>query len=113
MENIPITGKSIKEYTDEFEVKKNDVSKIMGKPTYTTVKPVLDAVDKNLIGMLDDRDNIYGKLHLVSNTSQLAGGPAQQVVISANQGRPQPYVHRTIARERQNYLHEYCRDQRN
>mmetsp|Transcript_48965 Transcript_48965/g.55453 ORF Transcript_48965/g.55453 Transcript_48965/m.55453 type:complete len:98 (+) Transcript_48965:267-560(+) len=95
MKSIPTTRKSIKEYTDEFEVKKNDVPKVIGKPTYTTVKPVLDAVDKNLIGMKDDRDDIYGKLHLVSDTSQLQGGPAQQVVPSANQGRPLPYVHPT------------------
>ena len=33
METIPTTGKSVKLYTDEFEVKKNDVSKIMGKIT--------------------------------------------------------------------------------
>ena len=67
MEHIPPTGKSVKECMEQFVMKKNDMPTIVGKPTYTTVKPVLDAVDKNLIGMLDDRDNIYGKLHLVSN----------------------------------------------
>ena len=86
METIPTTGKSVEAYTDEFGVKKNEVPNIMGKPTYTTVKPVLDMVDKILIGMYDERDLLYGKLHLVSNRSQLQGGPPQQVVASTNQG---------------------------
>ena len=42
---------------------------ISGKPTFTKVKPLLDAVDKNLINMKYDRDTIYEKLHLVTNTS--------------------------------------------
>ena len=36
---------------------------------------MLDAVDENLIGMYDERNLLYGKLHLVLNTSQLQGEP--------------------------------------
>ena len=114
MEYILPTGRSVKEYVEQFATKKNYVPKIIVKATYTTVKSVLDAVDKNIISMLDDRDNIYGKLHLVSNTSHLAGGPAHQVVQSTNQGWQLPYVHHTAtARERQNYLIEYHQDHGN
>ena len=77
MEHIPPKGKSLEAFTEDFVIKKNDVPKVSREPTYITMKPVLDVVDKNLIGMLYDQDNIYRKLHLVSNTSQLAGGPAQ------------------------------------
>ena len=55
MEHIPPKGKSVEAYTEDFVMKKNDVPKISGKPTFTTVKPLLDAVDRNLIGMLDDK----------------------------------------------------------
>ena len=51
----------------------------------------------NLISMLDPRDNVWGKLHLVSNTNQMPGGPAQQIVQSTNQGQQQPYVAPTTA----------------
>ena len=60
----------------EFVIKKNNVPPISGKPTFTTCKSLMDAINKNLINMKDDRDPIYGKLHTVSNTSQLVYGPA-------------------------------------
>ena len=80
MEHILPTDRPIKDYTKKIVVKKNDVPKVVGKSSYRSVKPVLDAVVKNFIGMLDDRGNIYGKLHLVTNTSQMSGEPSQQVV---------------------------------
>ena len=61
----------------ELVAKKNDLEAISWTPTFTKVKTLLDALDKNLINMNDDRDPIYVKLHLVTNTSQLVGGPAQ------------------------------------
>ena len=71
MEQAPPTAKTIVSFMKEFVVKNNDVPPISGKPTFTTCKPLLDAVDKNRITMKDDRDPIYGKLHTVTNTSQL------------------------------------------
>ena len=61
--------------------------------------------------MLDDGDNIYGKLHLVSNTSQLAGGPAKQVVSSTNQGRLDSYVSPATVWEQHNYVITHHPDQ--
>ena len=40
--------------------------------------------DKDMINMEDSRDNILGKLHLVTNISQMPGEPAQQVVAPTN-----------------------------
>ena len=73
MEQAPSTAKSIESFMKEFVMKKNDVPPISGKPTLTKVNSLLDVVDQNLINMNDDRDTIYGKLHLVTNTSQLVG----------------------------------------
>ena len=111
MEHIPPKGTTSEEFTDQFVVKKNDVQSIRGKPTYTSCKPILDAVEMNLINMLDPRDNIWGKLHLVANTQQMQGGPVQQIVRSTNQGQQLPYIAPTTARERQNYLIAYHQDQ--
>ena len=91
-------------------VKKNDLLKIIRKLTCLSVKLVLDGVDTNLIGMLNDRDIIWGKLHLLSNTNQIPGGSAVQIVQFINQGQQLPYVPPTIAQEQQNYLIEYHRD---
>ena len=113
LESVPTAGKSIKSFTDELVKGKNDVPKVLGKPSFTTVKPVLDAVDTNLIAMLDPRDPQYGKLHLVEDTSILPNGPAQQIVPSADQGKPIPYTHPTTVRQRQNYLHDFREDQEN
>ena len=85
--------------------------RIMGKPNYLSCKPVLDVVEMNLINMLDPRDNIWGKLHLVDNTHQMQGGPPQQIVWSTNQGQQLPYIAPTTLRERQNYLITYHQNQ--
>ena len=76
---------SVKQYEELFQLKKNDIGVIRGKPTFTLLQPLQDAIEKNLIAMFDDRDPVYGKLHILEDTSQLAGGPAAQVV-SQNQG---------------------------
>ena len=81
------TAKSIKSFMDEFVMKKNDVPPMSGKPTFTTCKLLMDAVNKNLINMKDNRDQIYGKLHTVTSTIQLVNGLALQVVRSTNQDR--------------------------
>ena len=111
LETVPTAGKSIKSITEDFVQGKNDVPKVLGKPSFTAAKPVMDAVETNLIAMTDRRDTQYGKLHLMEDTSLLPNGPALQVVQSADQGEPLPYVHPTTVRERQNYLHEYRKDQ--
>ena len=71
----------------------------------------MDANNKNLINMDDERDPIYGKLHIVSNTSQLLGGPAVQVVLSTNQGRLAQYVTPTTTQERHNYVTTHHKNQ--
>ena len=111
MEYIPPKGKTLEEFTEQFVVKKNDVPSIRGKPTYSSCKPVLDAVEMNLINMLDPRDNIWGKLHLVANTHHMQGGPPQQIVRSTNQGQQLPYIAPTTSRERQNYFITYHQNQ--
>ena len=113
LKSVPTTGKMIQLFMNEFVVKKNEVSKIMGKPTCTTVKPLVDAIVKNLIGMYDARDPLFGKLHLIDDRSQLVGGPAQQVLPSVDQEQPIPYVAPTIVQERKKYLHDFHEDQEN
>ena len=107
LESVPTAGKLVKSFTDDFVKGGNDVPKVLGKPSFTTVKPVLDAVDINLIAMKDQRDPQYGKLHLIEDTSILPNGPPQQVVPSADQGRPIPYTAPTMVRQRQNYLQDF------
>ena len=85
-------------------MKKNDIGVICGKPTFTLVQPLINAVKKNLITMLDDRDPIYGKLHLLEDTSQLPNGSAAQVVQSTNQGQLVPFLAPATNRERHNYV---------
>ena len=84
MEHVRAKGNSAKEFANEFKVKKNDIQRIIGRPTYASIKPLIDAVETNLINMDDLRDPIWGKLHLIQNTAQLANGPAAQVVASTN-----------------------------
>ena len=71
----------------------------------------MDAMDKNLINMDNEHDPIYGKLHTVSNTSQLPGGPALQVVRLTIQGRLTPYVAPTTTREQYNYITKHHKNQ--
>ena len=71
----------------------------------------MDAIDKNLLNMNNERDPIYGKLHTVSNTSQLLGGSTVQVVPSTNQGRLAPYVAPTTIREQHNYVTTHHKNQ--
>ena len=60
--------------------------------------------------MEDDRDPIYGKLHTVTNRSQLEGGPAQQVVASTNQGRLPLYVAPNTTREQHSFVTRFYKD---
>ena len=78
MEHFRLRNKSVVEFTDQLKVKRNDVARVIGKPTYSLYKckPVLDAFKMNLINMEDWSDNIWKQFHLVTNTSQLHGGPA-------------------------------------
>ena len=76
---------SVKQYEELFPLEKNDIGVICWKPTFTLLQPLHDAVEKNLIAMYDDRDPVNGKLHILEDTSQLAGGPANQVALSQNQ----------------------------
>ena len=111
LETVPAAGKSIKAIMDDFVKGQNALQKVIGKPSFTTTKPVIDAVEINLINMPDRRDLQFGKLHLIEDTSLLPNGPALQIAASVDQGQPLPFVPLTTIRQRQNYLHEYRRDQ--
>ena len=76
----------------------------MWKPTFTSCQPLINAVEKNLIVIPDDRDPIYGKLYLLENISQLPNGPAVQVVPSSNQGQLAPFLAPTTNREQHNHV---------
>ena len=92
MEHVQAKGVTPEDYTKQFKIKKNDVQRIVGKPTYATVKPILDAVEMNLINMDDQRDAVWGKLHILEDTSILANGPPAMIAASVNQGEQIPWV---------------------
>ena len=111
MKQTPPTAKFIESYMEELVVKKNNLEPISGTPTHSKVKPLFDAMDKNLIHTNDDRDTVYGKLPLVTNTSHLVGGSVQQVVPSTNQGRLPPYLAPTTTQERHNFVTRFYKNQ--
>ena len=84
MDTTPLIPKSIKEFMDQMQVKKNDILTIRGRPTFTLCQPLIDTVEKNLINMRNNQDVIYGKLHCLEDTSQLPHGSLTQVVPSSN-----------------------------
>ena len=53
MEHVQAKGVTPEDYAKQFKIKKNDVPRIIWKPTHATVKPILDAVEMNLINMND------------------------------------------------------------
>ena len=111
MKHVQAKGSTIEEFTSEFKVKKNEVQRVIGRPTYLSLKPLIDAVETNLINMDDLRDPIWGKLHMIQIIAQSANRPAAQVMASTNQGVQDPYLHLTTARESEMYLIEYHREQ--
>ena len=113
MEHVTAKGVTPEDYTKLFKIKKNDVQRIVGKPTYATVKPILDAVEINLINMNDQRDAIWGKLHILEDTSILANGPPAVIPASVNQGEQIPWVVPITNRQRETYLIEYFKLQNN
>ena len=74
MDAPPLFPKSIKGFMDQMQVKKNDIQTIRGRPTFTLCHLLIDAIEKNFINMMDDRNIIYGKLHRLEDTSQLPHG---------------------------------------
>ena len=76
---IQPASKTEEEYTNEFQVKAEEVDKVFGEPTYHAIKKVHNAMEENLIAMEDTWDDKYGKLHLIMDTSTLPNGPASQV----------------------------------
>ena len=113
MEHVQAKGVTAEDYTKQFKMKKNDVQRIEGKPTYATVKPVLNAVKMNLINIDDQRDAVWRKLHILQDTSLLANGSGQPVVASANQGEQIPWVVPVTPRQREIYLIRYFQEQNN
>jgi len=113
MEHVQAKGVTPEDYTKNFKIKKNDVPRITGKPTYATVKPILDAVETNLINMNDQRDPFWGKLHILQDTSGLVNGPDAMIPESTNQFEPDEWQLGFTHRQREIYLHGYFRDQNN
>ena len=112
MDALPLILKTIKEFMDQFQLKKNNIPPICGKPTFTLCQPLIDAIKKNLINMTDDWDVIYGKLHCLEDTSQLPHGPLAQVVPSSNQGQLAPFLPPTTNREQHNYVSTHHENQK-
>ena len=92
MEHVQAKGVTPEDYTKNFKIKKNDVPRIIGKPTYAKVKPILDAVEMNLINMNDQQDPIWGKLNILQDKSILANGPASMIPDSTNQFEPNAWA---------------------
>ena len=84
MERIHAKSISKKEYTRNFKIKQTNVPYIHGRPTWTPINLVQEAIEANLVAMHDAQEGKYGKLFLVHNTASLAGGTA--VTPSADQG---------------------------
>ena len=103
----PPEGISKAAFTADFLIKASEVPKIQGRPKYSTVRPLREAVEKNLMAMPDSRDNMCGRLHLIQDVSLLQGGPAAAIPASADQGQPLPCTAPTTGRERENYLIGY------
>jgi len=83
-------GTTQEQYANKFKIKQTEVPKIQGVPAYSTIKPIRDAIEINLINMHNNRDLTYGKFHLITNTALavLPSGPPAPVVSSTNQGPP-------------------------
>ena len=92
MEHVQAKGVTPEDYTKQFKIKMNDVPRIIGKPTYATIRPILDAVEMNLINMNDQQDPIWGKLHILQDTSGLANGPPAMIPDSTNQFEPNEWA---------------------
>ena len=45
MEHVQAKGVTPENYTKQFKIKKIDVQRIVGKPTYATVNPIIGAVE--------------------------------------------------------------------
>ena len=72
----------------EFKVKSRDVDSIVGKPTFHDCCLIRLGVEENCMAVKDHRDPKYGKLHLIKNTSQLPGGPANELPRLTDRGIP-------------------------
>jgi len=103
-------GTTQEQYANEFKVKQTEVPKIQGVPTYSTIKPIQNAVEVNLINMHNNRDPTYGKLHLITNTALavLPNRPPAPVVPSTNQGPPSIWNANVEVRVRENQLLQLC-----
>ena len=113
MEHVQAKGVTPEDYTKQFKIKKNDVPRIIGKPTYATVKQILDAVEMISINMNDQQNPIWGKLHILQDTSILPNGPAAMIPDSTNQSEPNEWSIGFSQRQRETYLIEYFKLQNN
>ena len=93
-------------------MKKNDSPPIHRKPTFMLCQPLIDTIDKNLIRMKNYRDLVYGKLHLIEDTSRLAGAPAAQVVPATNHRQLTTFINANTVQEQYNYVTTHYDNQR-
>ena len=83
----------MQDYFDGFETTPDEVEHISGAPTFLQLYDVFRYVEGNSMAIPDDRDPVYGKAHLLTDTSQLPQGPAAQIAPSA---RPAALVQRAV-----------------
>ena len=93
----------------EFKVKSRDVDSIVGKPTFHDCCLIRLGVEENCMAVKDRRDNKYGKLHLIRNTSILPGGPDNELPRLTDRGIP-AYPDENWY-NRQDYATEWVNDQ--
>ena len=81
-----VTVETAKEYFEGFKVHPEHLKKIgrSVRPSYKLLKPIYNAIDDNLISIPDSRDELYGKLWIIKDTSTMPNGPVKQITATAH-----------------------------
>lgn len=102
------------EFYETFKVRPENVKKIMGSmlPNYKLLKPIYNAVDDNLIGIRDERDQTYGKLWMIKDTSTMPNRPNNRIVATAHPGRAPYYAaaNQMTQRDYENQMNTWRQD---
>ena len=69
-------------YLDGFKTSPDEVEHISGAPTFLQLHDIFQYVEENCMAIPDDRDEVYNKAHILTDTSQLPRGPAAQIAPS-------------------------------
>ena len=76
------------EYYDAFQTRAEHLTKIEANdlPSYMTLKPIIEAIDNNLMNIRDERDTRYGMLWMAKDTSTMDNGPNARIVHTLHPG---------------------------